>query len=62
MNRREFQLAFEADICLASARKALRVGPESLRGRAGERAAEVMRRHGWLALAPASDDDGREDK
>lgn len=59
MNRREFQLALEADICLNSARKALRTGPDSLRGRAGERAAEVMRRHGWLASAPAGADDHR---
>jgi hypothetical protein len=52
MSRKELQLALEARICLNSARKALRKGPDALRGDAGVRASEVMERHGWTAQAP----------
>lgn len=48
-NRADFRLALEADIALNSAKKALRYGPQSLRGRAGERAAEAMAKLGLVA-------------
>lgn len=43
------RLALEADLCFTSAKKALREGPQSLRGDAGARAAEAMRRLGLSA-------------
>ena len=49
--RDDLRLALTADICLNSARKALREGPQKIRGRAGERAAEAMER---LGLNPES--------
>lgn len=51
--RDALRLAAEADISLNSARKALREGPRSLRGRAGEKADEAMRR---LGLRPIAND------
>ncbi|AKV04558.1 hypothetical protein AKJ09_11221 [Labilithrix luteola] len=57
MQRDELRLALEADICQNSARKALRKGPKSLRGRAGQRAEEAMQRLGLLPVnaGPSSD-------
>jgi hypothetical protein len=46
MKRNALHLAFEADIDVRTAEKALTVGPEKIRGRAGERAAEAMKRLG----------------
>ncbi len=40
--RSDLKLALAADICLNSARKAIKHGSKSLKGRAGERAAEGM--------------------
>lgn len=52
--RAALRLAAEAEICVASAVKALRYGPRVLRGRAGERAAEAMAK---LGLRAASESD-----
>lgn len=50
------RLALEADIALPTARRALREGPQVIRGRPGERAAEAMRRLGFVeGQTPAAD-------
>lgn len=53
--RDALRLAVDGDISLPSARKALRFGPHSLRGRAGEKAAEAMARLGLAPVATPSD-------
>lgn len=50
--RSALKLALAADICLNSARKAIKLGSRSLKGRAGERAREQM---AALGIADPSD-------
>ena len=49
------RLALEGQLAIGSARKALRDGPRSLRGRAGERAADAMKRLGLTAESRPSE-------
>lgn len=58
--REAFRLAYEADISLSSARKALLQGPQALHGRTREKATEAMKRLGMSSTSlPPPSPEGR---